>query len=117
MKDDGSPAAPLAVSWRSLRPDIASVDPNGVVVALSAGQGTVQITSASGLTATAPVVVQQTDFAFGESGPITLGPGESDTVRVIVPTQNRRVINPLALQWTSSDPGVARCTGVGRNVA
>jgi len=113
LKDDGSPAAPLAVSWRSLRPDIASVDPNGVVVALSAGQGTVQITSASGLTATAPVVVQQTDFAFGESGPITLGPGESDTVRVIVPTQNRRVINPLALQWTSSDPGVARVSLTG----
>src|SRR5712691_10718490 len=113
LKDDGSPAAPLAVSWRSLRPDIASVDPNGVVVARSAGQGTVRITSASGLTATAPVVVQQTDFAFGESGPIALGTGESDTVRVVVPTQNRRVINPLALQWTSSDPSVARVSLTG----
>src|SRR6266566_4986497 len=39
LKDDGSPAAPLAVAWRSLRADIASVDQNGTVVALAAGQG------------------------------------------------------------------------------
>ena len=37
LKDDGSPAAPVAVTWKSLRPDIASVDQNGVIVALSAG--------------------------------------------------------------------------------
>src|SRR2546421_177992 len=55
LKDDGSPAAPVAVTWKSLRPDIASVDLNGVIVALSAGQGTVQVSSSTGLTATAPV--------------------------------------------------------------
>src|SRR6266853_1297150 len=82
LKDDGSPATPLAVTWRSLRADVASVDQNGTVVALAAGQGTVQITSTTGLTATAPVVVQQTDFAFRDAGPITLGPGEADTVKV-----------------------------------
>ncbi len=113
LKDDGSPAAPLAVAWRSLRADIASVDQNGTVVALAAGQGTVQITSTTGLTATAPVVVQQTDFAFRETGPITLGPGEADTVHVVVPTQNGRVVSPLALQWTSSDPTVARVSLTG----
>src|SRR3989442_480906 len=113
LKDDGSAAAPLPVTWRSLRPDIASVDQNGVVVALASGQGTVQITTASGLTATAPVVVQQTDFAFREQPPITLGPGEADTVRVVVPAQNGRIINPLALQWTSSDPSVARVSLTG----
>src|SRR5216117_4327801 len=90
LKDDGSPAAPVAVTWKSLRPDIASVDQNGVVVALASGQGTVQITTGSGLTATAPVVVQQTDFAFREQAPITLGPGEADTVHVIVPGQGDR---------------------------
>src|SRR5207247_10437764 len=74
---------------------------------------TVQITSTTGLTATAPVVVQQTDFAFRETGPITLGPGEADTVRVVVPTQNGRVVSPLALQWTSSDPTVARVSLTG----
>src|SRR5438445_661235 len=63
LKDDGSPAAPVAVTWKSLRPDIASVDQNGVIVALSAGQGTVQVTSSTGLTAKAPVVVQPSDVA------------------------------------------------------
>ncbi|PYO62402.1 MAG: hypothetical protein DMD28_05890 [Gemmatimonadetes bacterium] len=113
LKDDGSAAAPVVVTWRSLRPDIASVDQNGVVVALASGQGTVQITTGSGLTATAPVVVQQTDFVFREQAPITLGPGEADTVRVVVPAQNGRIINPLALQWTSSDPSVARVSLTG----
>src|SRR5947209_2609291 len=113
LKDDGSAAAPVGVTWRSLRPDIASVDQNGVVVALASGQGTVQITTGSGLTATAPVVVQQTDFVFREQAPITLGPGEADTVRVVVPAQNGRIINPLALQWTSSDPSVARVSLTG----
>src|SRR6266702_1786746 len=113
LKDDGSAAAPVAVTWRSLRPDIASVDQNGVVVALASGQGTVQITTGSGLTATAPVVVQQTDFVFREQAPITLGPGEADTVRVVVPAQNGRIINPRALQWTSSDPSVARVSLTG----
>src|SRR5256886_12571025 len=50
LKDDGLPAAPVAVTWKSLRPDIASVDGNGVVVALSVGQGTVQVTGSTGLT-------------------------------------------------------------------
>jgi len=58
LKDDGTAAAPVAVTWKSLRPDIASVDQNGVVVALAPGQGTVQVTSATGVTATAPVAFE-----------------------------------------------------------
>src|SRR3989442_2698499 len=50
LKDDGSPAAPLAVTWKSLREDIASIDANGVIVALASGQGTVQVTAPGGLT-------------------------------------------------------------------
>jgi len=113
LKDDGSPAAPVAVTWKSFRPDIANVDANGVVVALALGQATVQVSSSSGLTATAPVVVQQADFAIQERGPIGLGPGELDTVHVVVPTQGGRLVSPLALQWTSSDPNVVRVSLAG----
>jgi uncharacterized protein YjdB len=113
LKDDGSPAAPVAVTWKSFRPDIANVDPNGVVVALALGQATVQATSTNGLTATAPVVVQQTDFAIQEPGPIALGPGDLDTVHVVVPSQGGRLVSPLALQWTSSDPSVVRVSLTG----
>jgi len=119
LKDDGTPAAPVSVTWKSLRPDIASVDQNGVIVALAPGQGTVQVTSAGGLTATAPVVVQQSDLAVQEPTPLILSPGDIDTLHVLVPGQGGRVVSPLALQWSAADPSVARVnlTGVVTAVA
>jgi uncharacterized protein YjdB len=122
LRDDGSPAAPVQVTWKSLREDIASVDGGGTVVALAPGQGTIQMSGPSGLTATAPVVVQQAEFAIQEGNSLTLAPGESDTLHVIVPTQESRMISPIALTWTSSDQsvaqvsltGVVRATGSGK---
>src|SRR6266705_2218353 len=107
LKDDGAPAAPVPVTWKSLRPDIASVDQNGVIVALAPGQGTVQVTSA-GLTATAPVVVQQSDVAVQEPVPLVMSPGDVDTLHVTVPTQGGRLVSALALQWSTADASVAR---------
>jgi len=119
LKDDGSPAAPVTATWKSLRPDIASVDQNGVIVALAPGQGTVQVTSPSGLTATAPVVVQSSDIAIREPLPLVMSPGDVDTLHVVVPGQGGRLVSPLALQWSAADPGVARVslTGVVTAVA
>ena len=119
LKDDGTPAAPVAVTWKSLRPDIASVDQNGVIVALAPGQGTAQVTSAGGLTATAPIVVQPSDIAIQEAIPIVMSPGDVDTLHVVVPAQGGRVVSPLALQWSAADPAVARVslTGVVTGVA
>jgi len=119
LREDGSPAAPVAVTWKSLRPDIASVDQNGVVVALAPGQGTVQVTSSGGLTATAPVVVQPSDIAIQEPVPLNLSPGDVDTLHVVVPAQGSRLVSPLALQWSAADPAVARVslTGVVTAVA
>ncbi len=119
LKDDGTPAAPVSVTWKSLRPDIASVDQSGVIVALTPGQGTVQVTTSGGLTATAPVVVQQSDIAIQEPVPVVMSPGDADTLHVIVPAQGGRTVNPLALQWSAADPGVARVslTGVVAAVA
>src|SRR5881628_1319014 len=119
LREDGSPAAPVTVTWKSLRPDIASVDQNGVVVALAPGQGTVQVTSSSGVTATAPVVVQQSDIAIQEPIPLVMSPGDVDTLHVVVPGQGGRLVSPLALQWSAADPSVARVslTGVVSAVA
>jgi len=119
LRDDGSPAAPVAVTWKSLRPDIASVDQNGVIVALAPGQGTVQVTSSGGLTATAPIVVQPSDIAIQEPMPLVMSPGDVDTLHVMVPVQGGRLVSPLALQWSAADPGVARVslTGVVTAVA
>jgi len=119
LKEDGSAAAPLPVTWKSLREDIASIDANGVIVALSSGQGTVQVTAPGGLTATAPVVVQQTDIAILEQSPIALSPGDVDTLHVVVPAQGNRTVSPLTVQWSAGDASVARVslTGVVTAVA
>jgi len=117
LREDGSPAAPVAVTWKSLRPDIASVDQNGVVVALAPGQGTVQVTSSGGLTATAPVVVQPSDIAIQEPVPLIMSPGDVDTLHVVVPAQGGRLVSPLALQWSAADPAVARVSLTGVVIA
>src|SRR6267154_3438356 len=113
LREDGSPAAPVFVTWTSLRPDVASVDQSGNVVALSPGQGTIQATGTGGLTATAPVVVQQAEFSVREGTTLILSPAELDTVHVIVATQNNRTVNPLVLQWASSDQSVVRVSLAG----
>src|SRR5213083_2848315 len=113
LREDGSPAAPVLVTWTSLRPDVASVDQSGNVVALSPGQGTIQATATGGLTATAPVVVQQAEYTVREGSPLMLSPGEVDTLHVIVAAQNNRTVNPLVLQWASSDQSVARASLAG----
>lgn len=113
LKEDGSAAAPIAATWRSLTPDVASVDESGNVVALREGQGTIQVTAAGGLTATAPVVVQQTALDIHERGPLTLSPGQQLPLHVVVPAQNNRQVSPLLLQWSSSSPDVARVNLAG----
>lgn len=113
LSEDGSPAAPVQVTWKSLREDIASVDQNGTVVALAPGQGTVQMSGPGGLTATAPVVVQQAEYAVQEGTALTFAPGEVDTLHVVVPTQENRLINPVALTWASSDQSVAQVSLTG----
>jgi len=113
LREDGSPAAPVVVTWSSLRSDVASVDQNGNVVALGPGQGTIQASASGGLTATAPVVVAPAEFAIRETSPLLLSPGDLDTLHVFVPSQNGRGVNPLALQWASSDQGVARVSLAG----
>jgi len=42
-----------------------------------------------------------------------LSPGEIDTLHVIVPSQNNRSVNPLVLQWASSDQSVVRVSLAG----
>src|SRR3989454_548776 len=113
LRADGSAAAPVVVTWTSLRSDVGSVDQSGNIVALSPGQGTIQATAAGGLTATAPVVVQQAEFTVREGSPLMLSPGEVDTLHVIVAAQSNRTVNPLVLQWASSDQSVARISLAG----
>jgi hypothetical protein len=47
LRADGSPAAPVRVTWRSLREEVASVDQHGNIIALAAGQGVIQAVGAT----------------------------------------------------------------------
>jgi len=112
MKDDGSPATPTAVQWRSLRADVATVTPEGVVVGVSPGQGVIEAVSSSGLLARVTVQVAQVEFGFGTEL-MAVSPNVSDTIPVVVPQQNNRALSPRRLVWRSTNDGVARVSPVG----
>jgi uncharacterized protein YjdB len=105
VRDDGSPTAVGRAIWKSLKPEIASVDTAGVVTGLGPGRTVVQVSTSSRLLATLPVEVSQPDFVLSQTR-LVLGPGELDTVRAVVPTQGNRVIHGL-VNWRSTDTTVA----------
>jgi Tol biopolymer transport system component/uncharacterized protein YjdB len=112
LKDDGSLAAPMAVTWRSLRPEVATVTPDGMVVGVSVGQGVVEAVAASGLLSRVTVQVAQSPLGF-RSEILAVSPGQSDTVEVVVPDQNNRPISSRRLIWRSSNDAVARVSPIG----
>jgi hypothetical protein len=112
LRDDGSAATPSSLTWKSLQPAVASVDSNGLVVAISPGQGLVEVSTPNGLTARSPVQVAQTEFAFTRTA-LSLSPGSVDTLRVYVPGQNNRQLSGATLQWATTDTLIARVSPLG----
>jgi uncharacterized protein YjdB len=112
LKDDGTLAAPIAITWRSLRPDIATITRDGVVVGVSVGQGVLEAAAASGLLARVTVQVAQAPFGF-RSEILAVSPGQSDTVEVVVPDQNNRPVSSRRLIWRSTNDAVARISPIG----
>ena len=113
LKDDGSLAAYSAVTWTSMRPEIATVDQGGMVAALESGRTVIEVRSETGLSRRVLVEVASADWAF-ERPSYALAPLESDTVRVVVPTQGNRVLDPRQLvSWRSSNPDIVTVSPVG----
>ncbi len=110
IRQDGSPVAPGRVSWKTLAPDVATVDSVGVVSAVGPGRTIVQA-SASGLMATAPVTVEPATFALAPAQ-LSLSPDQMDTLRAVVPSQGNRRIHH-GVQWSSSDTAVAQVGSAG----
>ncbi len=106
LRQDGSAADLGPVAWKSLRPDVATVDSTGLVVAVAPGRGILQASTPDGLLATAPVLVAQADLGFSPAR-VLLGPGETDTVRASVPSQGNRELRG-GLQWRVADTSIAR---------
>ena len=111
LREDGTSLSPGRLSWKSLRPEVATVDSIGLVIAVAPGRTIIQATSAGGLMATAPVEVAAAEIALSANR-IVLGPQESDTLRVLVPGQGSREIRG-GIQWQSSDTAVVRVSPTG----
>jgi Tol biopolymer transport system component len=117
VREDGNAIAVGRVTWKSLKPEIASVDTTGVVTGLGPGRAVVQVITSNRLMATLPVEVSQPDFVLSHSR-LVLSSGESDTLRVIVPTQGNREIHGL-VRWRSTDTTVVSVgsSGIVRGLA
>jgi Tol biopolymer transport system component len=110
MRNDGAPAALGPVTVKSLKPEIARVDTGGMVTGVAPGRTILQATSGR-LQATLPVEVSQAEFVVSPSK-VLLGPGDTDTLRAVVPSQGNREIRGM-LQWRSTDSAVASVTSSG----
>ncbi|HEU4525699.1 MAG TPA: Ig-like domain-containing protein, partial [Gemmatimonadales bacterium] len=110
-REDGSPALVGRISWKPLHPEVAAVDSNGFVIGVGPGRTIVQASAVGGLTATAAVEVAAAEIALAENR-LVLGPGETDTLRALVPAQGNRELR-AGLQWQTSDTGVVRVGPTG----
>jgi Tol biopolymer transport system component len=110
MRGDGGAAALGPVTVKSLKPEIARMDTGGMVTGMAPGRTILQATSGR-LMATLPVDVSQAEFVVSPSK-ILLGPGDTDTLRAVVPSQGNREIRGM-LQWRSTDSAVASVTPSG----
>jgi uncharacterized protein YjdB len=108
LREDGTPFPLARVLWKSLKPEVATVDTAGMVVAVAPGKSIVQANGGTGLMATVPVEVEQADIALDGASEV-LGPEEAETLHARVPSQGNREIT-TGLQWSSTDTTVA---GVG----
>jgi uncharacterized protein YjdB len=104
LREDETPAPTGRVIWKSLRPEVATVDTTGFVIGVAPGRSIVQASTSTGLMTTARVEVEQADFALPQTH-VVLGPDESDTLQAVVPSQGNRVLR-TGIQWRSTDTSV-----------
>ena len=105
LREDGTQLPLARVVWKSLKPEVATVDSTGLVVGASPGKSIVQANGGAGLMATVPVEVEQADITLDGTRAV-LGPEEAETLHVRVPTQGNRLVT-TGLQWRSADSAVA----------
>ena len=105
VHEDGSATLVTKVTWKSLKPEVATVDSTGLVLGLGPGKSIVQASAPAGLMATLPVEVEQADIALlGDMS--ALGPEDAETLMVRVPSQSNRTIQS-GIRWESTDTTVA----------
>lgn len=111
VREDGTPAVVGRLSWRSLRPEVASVDTAGVITGGAPGRAGIEASTAGRLMDTLMVEVSPADFVVSPQT-VILGPEDMDTLRAVVPSQGNREIRGQ-IQWRSADSTIASVTPAG----
>jgi uncharacterized protein YjdB len=116
VTDNGTAGDPGAVTWKSLRPELATEDRIGLVTAIADGRTIIQAAAANGLMATAPVEITSEEVVLSKRR-VAVPPEGLDTIAVLVPSQNHRVLGSGAV-WSSTDSTVVRVgpTGIVQGV-
>jgi uncharacterized protein YjdB len=117
LHPDGSTAPAVPLTWRSLRPSIATVSTDGTVSAVAPGEAVVQATGRGPLAATAAVTVAPAEFALSRTA-IVRGPNALDSVYATVPAQGGRLVGG-GLAWRAADSTIVRVgpTGIIQTLA
>ena len=71
VREDGTPTAAGRVTWRSLKPEIASVDTAGIVTGLGPGRTVIQVSTGGRLMATLPGVPLYRALGYDALEPVT----------------------------------------------
>ncbi len=113
VRADGSMVGRLKATWKSIRPDIATVgDTSGIVTALVPGQGSLQAMMPNGLAAMIPVFVSADEF-FLQLNALVLQVNDSFLLSTVVPKQQSRHLINGDLQWASTNLAVAQVSTEG----
>ena len=100
-----------AVTWSSSDEDVATVDENGVVTAVSGGTATITATSVvnENITATCDVrVLKHTTGITLDQSEMTLTKGEI-SVPLVVSFEPADTDDSKDVTWSTSDASVSRC--------
>ena len=111
LQGDGSAGTSVPLAWRSLRPSVVTVGPDGTLTGIAAGEATVRASGRGGLVATLPVTVAPAEFALSTAR-IVRGPDALDTLRATVPAQGARPITG-GITWRAADSTIARVGPTG----
>ena len=100
------------VTWKSDKPEIASVDANGKVTGVKAGEATITVTTEDGgKTATCKVTVKPNLVSEITLAALAIYVGESKAITATVKPDDA---TNKALTWTSSDETVATVDATGK---